>query len=167
MSLLCEGAWSGYLIALSAIMRIQSQRILRPSSLEPDFCLADGRGSIQGKIGQKLHDARQSGKAVELDYEPLQALAGMLVDPKFVDRRAPLKGLIGGGPQVAKVYPYLRTMHYAVEWEVGSKSVNVLKGRVIADFEIITTLGINPFTGEVHRPVRGPTEPSLEMTSLG
>jgi hypothetical protein len=120
---------------------------------------------VEELIGKKLHAAREAGKEVELDYEPLQALAGMLVDPKFVDRRAPLKGLIGGGPQVAKVYPYLRTMHYAVEWQVGPKTVYVLKGRVVADFEIITTLGINPFTGELRRPETGPEQPSNETKS--
>ena len=103
----------------------------------------------------KIAEAQINGASVILDYEPLAALANMLIDPKYTNRKSELKGLIGGGPQVMKVYPYLRTLTYAVEWDHKGKFGYVLRGRVIADFEIFTVPGIDPFTGEVRRPVRG------------
>jgi hypothetical protein len=103
----------------------------------------------------KIAEAQINGASVILDYEPLAALANMLIDPKYTNRKSELKGLIGGGPQVMKVYPYLRTLTYAVERDHKGKFGYVLRGRVIADFEIFTVPGIDPFTGEVRRPVRG------------
>jgi len=79
----------------------------------------------------------------------------MLADPDFTDRRRELKGLIGGGPQMIKVYPFLRTMTYAVEWDYNGKFTYVLRGRVIAQYELFTVPGICPFTGKVRKPVRG------------
>lgn len=58
----------------------------------------------------KIAEAQINGASVILDYEPLAALANMLIDPKYTNRKSELKGLIGGGPQVMKVYPYLRTL---------------------------------------------------------
>ena len=65
-------------------------------------------------------------------------LADMLSNPDYTDRKGELKGLIGGGPQVMKVYPYLRTLTYAVEWIHKGKFVYVLKGRVMQHYERFT-----------------------------
>jgi hypothetical protein len=46
-------------------------------------------------------------------------------------------------------------VNFAVEWDIGPKFVYSIKGRVIADFELFTIPGLDPFTGEVRRPVRG------------
>ena len=62
---------------------------------------------------------------IPLNYEPLQVLSEMLADPTYTDRRLEERGLIGGGPQVVKVYPFMRTMHYAVAWKVGEKLLSL------------------------------------------
>ncbi|TXM62360.1 hypothetical protein [Methylobacterium sp. WL120] len=120
--------------------------------------IGDYTGELFKRIGDKLEDkitrARTENTAVLLDYEPLVVLAEMLSDPEFTDRRKERRGAIGGGPQVTKVYPFLRTMSYAVEWDVGGKFVYVLKGRVISDFELFTVPGLNPFDGSVRKPVK-------------
>jgi hypothetical protein len=127
---------------------------------------------LRGRLAAQIKAVLANGEPVKLDYEPLTILAEMLSDPRFTDRKQELRGLIGGAPQVTKVYPFLRTMNYAVEWDVGSKFVYSIKGRVIADFELFTVPGLNPFTGEVRRPVRGrddepPYDPDSVRTALG
>ena len=113
------------------------------------------RRRLRYLLKDKIEKAQSAGSAVTLDYEPLATLADMLVDPDYTDRNRELKGLIGGGPQLMKVYPYLRTLTYAGEWDHKGKFVYVLKGRVIADYEVFTVPGIDPFTGQVRKPVRG------------
>jgi hypothetical protein len=121
------------------------------------------RTALEGKI-EKL----EGEGPVRLNYEPLQVLAGMLANPEYTDRARELRGLIGGGPQVVKVYPFMRTMHYAVEWNDGKKPAFIIKGRAIADFEVIDALSINPATGIVARPrrnkgLRDRTDPNLDF----
>jgi hypothetical protein len=116
---------------------------------------ADFMRRLRYLLNDKIEEAQNAGATVTLNYEPLAALADMLVDPDYTDRKRELKGLIGGGPQVMKVYPYLRTLTYAVEWDHKGKFVYVLKGRVIAAYELFTVPGIDPFTGQVRKPVRG------------
>lgn len=116
----------------------------------PDFLT-----KLSHKLGALTKVVLETGEPMKLDFEPLTVLAEMLSDPCFTDRKRELKGLIGGAPQVTKVYPFLRTMNYAVEWDNGPKFVYAIKGRVIADFELFTVPGLNPFTGEVRKPIRG------------
>lgn len=96
------------------------------------------------------------GKAVSpaLDYEPLQALASMLADKSYTDRVQGGKGAIGGAPQLTKVYPFLRTMHFGVRWFQEGELRTVMKGRVLGSFEIITTPIIDPLTLEVTLPLQ-------------
>ena len=118
--------------------------------------IGDYRGDFMRHLRHRLDNQLENvGAAVTLNYEPLATLADMLADPDYTDRNRELKGLIGGGPQVMKVYPYLRTLTYAVEWDHRGKFGYVLRGRVIADYEIFSVPGIDPFTGEVRKPVRG------------
>jgi hypothetical protein len=113
------------------------------------------QATLRGKLGAEIKVAKENGEPMKLNHEPLTVLAEMLRDPKLTDRTPELKGKIGGAPQVTKVYPFLRTVHFAVGWEVGPKFVYSIKGRVIADFELFTVPGLDPFTGEVRQPVRG------------
>jgi hypothetical protein len=113
------------------------------------------QAALRGKLGAEIKVAKESGDPMKLNYEPLTVLAEMLRDPKFTDRSQKLKGKIGGAPQVTKVYPFLRTVNFAVEWDEGPKFVYSIKGRVIGDYELFTVPGLNPFTGEVRQPVRG------------
>ena len=113
------------------------------------------QAALRDKLGAEIKVVKENGVPMMLNYEPLTVLAEMLRDPKFTDRKQELKGKIGGAPQVTKVYPFLRTVNFAVEWDVGPKFVYSIKGRVIANFELFTVPGLDPFTGEVGRPVRG------------
>lgn len=113
------------------------------------------QAALRGRLSSEIKAAKVNGEPIKLNYEPLTVLAEMLRDPKFTDRKQELKGAIGGAPQVTKVYPFLRTVNLAVEWEVGSKFVYSIQGRVIADFELFTVPGLDPFTGESRPPIRG------------
>ena len=77
----------------------------------------------------------------------------MLSDPIYTNRRSDLKGLIGGSPQVAKVYPFSRTLFFAVEWMKAGKLVHTIKGRVVAEYENFGVLSLDPFTGTTRRPL--------------
>jgi hypothetical protein len=138
------GVWSAL-----GLLRSNPAQVAFVGDYIPDFLKM-----LRGRLGAQIKMVLENGEPVKLDYEPLTILAEMLSDPRFTDRKQELRGLIGGAPQVTKVYPFLRTMNYAVEWDVGSKFVYSIKGRVIADFELFTIPGLNPFTGEVRRPVR-------------
>lgn len=113
--------------------------------------------ALKARTAQGAKQAEANGEPLKFDFEPLTVLSTMLSDPKFTSRSLdqPLGGRIGGAPQVAAVYPFLRTRHFAVEWDIGEKFVYSIKGRVIADFELFTNPGMDPFTGEVRAPVRG------------
>jgi hypothetical protein len=120
--------------------------------------IGDYQPEFMQRLRHLLHDKiekQDTGERLSLDYEPLAALAEMLADPDYTDRKRDLKGLIGGGPQVMKVYPFLRTLTYAVEWDHKGKFGYVLRGRVIAQYELFTVPGIDPFTGQIRKPVRG------------
>ncbi len=157
------GVWS----ALS-LPRTHPVQIAFVGDYIPDFLRI-----LRDRLASQIKSAPVAGEAVKLNYEPLAILAEMLSNPRFTDRKQDLKGLIGGAPQVTKVYPFLRTMNYAIEWQVRSKFVYAIKGRMIADFELFTVPGLNPFTGEVRRPVRGRDEDELSpdgdsvMSALG
>lgn len=112
------------------------------------------------KIDGKIKNARQDQSLVRLDYEPLNALADMLVDPKFTERRGSRKGAIGGSPQITKIYPFMRTMNYAVEWKKEGKINYTVKGRTISDFEIFSVPTIDPFTGVTKNHNQTPTNNS-------
>jgi len=113
------------------------------------------QAALRNKLNAEIKVAKANGEPMRLNHEPLTVLAEMLRDPKFTDRKQELNGKIGGAPQVTKVYPFLRTMNFAVEWDIGPKFVYAIKGRVIADFELFTVPGLDPFTGEVRQPMRG------------
>lgn len=66
----------------------------------------------------------------KLDYEPLEALYEMLQMEKFTDRRKGVlykdnngqdvkSGLIGGAPQLVKVYPFMRAVQIGIRDEHG------------------------------------------------
>ena len=110
---------------------------------------------LESKTFSKIEKAQSEEGLVKLDYEPLTVLSEMLTDPTLTDRKELRKGAIGGGPQVIKVYSFMRTMSYAVEWRVASKPSHVIKGRVISEFEVFSVPVLDPFTGTVRdRPTR-------------
>lgn len=96
------------------------------------------QAALRDKLAAEIKVAKENGEPMKLNHEPLTVLAEMLRDPKFTDRKQELAGKIGGAPQVTKVYPFRRTVNFAVEWDVGPKFVYSIKGRVIADYELFT-----------------------------
>lgn len=130
-----------------------------PSSNPVEFAMIgdyreDYHTLLRSLVKTKVALCKNHGIKLDFDYEPLACLATMLRDDEFVDRRRGRSGAIGGAPQVCKVYPFLRTMSYAVEWNIGEKFVYSIKGRIIPDFENFTFPGIDPFTGAVKAAVK-------------
>jgi hypothetical protein len=128
--------------------------VTRGQAADFGFC-GDYGGVFLTKMKAQLKaqtDAVASGKAkrIDLDYEPLQVLASMLRDPQFTDRRLRAKGLIGGAPQVLKIYPFARSVHYAVEWPAAGAGEITLRGRRLAKFEKPNALAIDPDTGTAY-----------------
>jgi len=127
-----------------------------PTSAAPIRVIGDYihefQAALRDKLGAEIKIAKENGEPMNLNYEPLTTLAEMLRDPKFTDRGQELKGKIGGAPQVTKVYPYLRTVNFAVEWDIGPKFVYSIKGRVIADFELFTIPGLDRSRGRSGSP---------------
>lgn len=103
---------------------------------------------------QKANLATGRSKRLALDYEPLQVLTDMLSNTKFTSRSKPLRGLIGGAPQVLKIYPFARSVHYAIEWPVRGTRVVTLRGRSLAHFEKPSALAIDPTTGASYQIVK-------------
>jgi hypothetical protein len=127
------------------------------------------QAALRDKLGSEVKVAKVNGESMKLNHEPLTVLAEMLRDPKFTDRKKEGSGKIGGAPQVTKVYPFLRTVNFAVEWDVGPKFVYSIKGRVIADYELFTVPGLDPFTGVTRPPVRGrasDNEPLIVLSNI-
>lgn len=119
--------------------------------------IGDYRSEFNQRLCQQLGPKIAAYKAGEntnlvLNYEPLQVLSEMLRDPAFTDRRSGLRGLIGGAPQVMKIYPFMRTLNYAVEWQVGDRKVMAMKGRQLGGFERVTAQIIDPLTGQTRSP---------------
>lgn len=129
------------------------------------FEQTDGKPSPRyAVIGDYIEDFRSTteairashGKAesVDLDYEPLQGLAAMLSDTSFTDRVKGGKGAIGGAPQLTKIYPFLRTVHFGVRWFHEGQERTAINGRILSSFEILTTPIIDPLTLTVTLPMQ-------------
>jgi len=74
------------------------------------------------------------------DMEPLEILRDMLRDDSF--------DLIGGSPQVAKVYKYSNSRPYGVFWPNRSSGCVSIGGRPLLDYELSEYLILDPDTME-------------------
>lgn len=70
------------------------------------------------------------------DMEPLEVLRDMLRNERFTNRRLAEKGLIGGAPQVVKIYPHPNTLPIAVYW--GDRPDIHIFGRRLLPYEKTT-----------------------------
>lgn len=95
-----------------------------------------------------------------LDMEPFSALAAMLEEPRYTDRRQTLKGVIGGAPQLLKVYPFYRTIEFGVHWPDNTSGKLFLNGREVFDFEKITLPALDAKTLEARYPLEAISQPS-------
>lgn len=110
-------------------------------------------GDIPHQYYEKLGRHIDYSTAERFDMEPFCALASMLSDPTFIDRRADLKGVIGGAPQLLKVYPFFRTVEFGVQWPDSTSGKLFLNGREVFDFEKIQLPQIDARTLEVRYPL--------------
>lgn len=119
------------------------------------------KGSRQfGMIGDIAHQYFQElgrhidfANAKRFDMEPFSALANMLGDPAFTCRRGDHGGVIGGAPQLLKVYPFFRTVEFGVHWPGSASGKLFLNGREVFDFEKIQLPQIDARTLEVRYPL--------------
>lgn len=116
--------------------------------------LPEFHAALRAKLIDEITIAEAFGRPLKLNYQPLDTLSTMLLQNKFTKRGKGHAGKIGGAPQVVAVYPFLRTRYFAVEWDIEGKFVYAIKGRIIADFELFSGPGLNPFTGDKTLPVR-------------
>jgi hypothetical protein len=104
------------------------------------------------RFDEKVKERRilQSKK---LDFEPLEVLTSMLEDDKFTDRNGALKGVIGGPPQVMKIYPFMRTVNFGIYWNVGNVRKVTSRGRVLGEYELTLLPILDPKTLETTLPL--------------
>lgn len=110
-------------------------------------------GDIAHHYFEELGRHINFAKATRLDMEPFSALASMLGDPAFSDRRGAHSGVIGGAPQMLKVYPFFRTVEFGVHWPDCASGKLFLNGREVFDFEKIQLPQIDARTLEVRYPL--------------
>ena len=119
------------------------------------------RGCRQfGMIGDLAHHYYQElGKQVDyasadrLDMEPFSALSAMLTDPTFTDRRGEHGGVIGGAPQMLKVYPFYRTVEFGIHWPDVASGKLYLNGREVFEFEKIQLPALDARSLQVRYPL--------------
>jgi len=128
-----------------------------------------GRFAMIGDLKHNYYDALQSlmpaGKTT-FDMEPFSALCEMLGDIRYVDRFQEARGPIGGAPQLLKIYPFLRTVEFAIRWPNHLNGKLYLNGRETFEYEKIHVPHINAddlniFYPLVEIPGRNPYEARL------
>ena len=77
------------------------------------------------------------------DMEPFEVLVDILLDKKFTDRRAESGGLVGGSPQLVKIYRYCSVLPFAVRWENPIPRIHLF-GRPLLHYEKTTLPIIDP-----------------------
>jgi hypothetical protein len=112
----------------------------------PDFLT-----SLEAKLAPQRSTLSPTARLV-LDVEPLQTLSEMLRDAAYTDRTHSNGSLIGGSPQVLKVYPFARTDQFAVEWLESGRKVLTSRGRRLAHYERASSVMIDPDTGATFQP---------------
>lgn len=133
--------------------RMAKGRIAAIGDYLPEF-----HAALRAHMADEIRTSEAFARPLKFDYQPLSVLSGMLLQAKFTRRGRGHAGKIGGAPQVVAVYPFLRTRHFAVEWDIEEQFVYAIKGRIIANFEHFSGSGINPFTGKKALPVRVRTD---------
>jgi len=91
--------------------------------------------------------------ATRFDMEPFCALSSMLGNLVYTDRRQNLRGVIGGAPQLLKVYPFYRIIEFGVHWPDAETGKLYLNGRRVFDFEKIQLPQLDARTLEISYPL--------------
>lgn len=111
------GAWGG-------------QRLVSPERGKRIAVVGDYVGEFKDKLRAILASKGRLGVG-GFDMEPLEVLTEMLADNAFTRRTTQNTGLIGGAPQLVKVYRYGSALPFAVAWQ-GNR---YLFGRKLLSFE--------------------------------
>lgn len=95
-----------------------------------------------------LNLLRERGKLEDgnFDMEPFEVLRDLLLEE---DEQYPL---IGGAPQLVKVYKHMNVLPFAVKWKVNDEETTSLFGRPLLDFEKSSHPIIDPITLRVEKP---------------
>jgi len=95
------------------------------------------------KLKNKLN---AKNKLVEgfFDMEPFETLIEML-------REKDDNSLIGGAPQLLKVYKHLNRVPFGVKWQTNEKEFTALLGRPLQDYELTSYTIINPDTMHIEK----------------
>ncbi|WP_337996421.1 hypothetical protein [Oleispirillum naphthae] len=120
-------------------------------------------GDLQHQYYQELGQHIDYGSADRINMEPFCALNSMLNNPVYTDRRRDLKGVIGGAPQLLKVYPFFRTIEFAVHWPDATSGRLFLNGREVFDFEKIQLPQLDARTLDARYPLENLAQAS-ELT---
>lgn len=112
--------------------------------------VGDYKDDFMSKLRSML---RERGRLTSggFDMEPFEVLSGMLRDQAFTKRTIQATGLIGGSPQIAKVYQYGSSIPFAVNW--GHPVRSFLLGRRLLPFEKTLYPIIDAETLEVRYPM--------------
>lgn len=94
------------------------------------------------------------------DMEPFEVLRDMIRSGEYP--------LIGGAPQVFKIYEFLNTQPYAVVWPQRSEGTVTLLGRPLLPYERTSSMVLDPDTLETHQQppaIAMPQEPTATTTT--
>lgn len=96
---------------------------------------------------------RSRGKLTTMgfDMEPFEVLRDMIRDGRHP--------LIGGAPQVLKIYEFMNLQPYAVYWPDRASGSITLLGRPLLPYEATSRLVLDPDTLKTHIPVRTDVSP--------
>jgi hypothetical protein len=106
------------------------QRMVAPERGKRIAAVGDHISAFKAKLRDLLNSRGRLGVG-GFGMEPLEVLSDMLGDNSFTQRTTQGTGLIGGAPQLVKIYRYGAALSFAVEWREG----RYLLGRKLLPFE--------------------------------
>ena len=115
------------------------------------FCMV---GDLRHQYMSELGELLDIDSAESFDMEPLTALCNMLSNPAYTDRHREHRGVIGGAPQILKVYPFLRSVEFGAHWPSRPKGRLYLSGREVFDYEKLSIPQIDCESLEVFYPLQ-------------
>jgi hypothetical protein len=110
-------------------------------------------GDLRHKYIQIVYESTKNRRFTRFDMEPFQALVSMLSDETYVNRKNEFRGVIGGAPQLLKLYPFLRAVDFAVYWPNKSQGRLYVNGRATFDYEKIHVPHLDASTLELYYPL--------------
>ena len=122
------------------IERFVSSEIRKWSGIKSNrvvFFIGNYHPEFRDRLRQLLKAKRKLVRG-SFDMEPFEVLRDMIKPDNFE--------LIGGPPQLLKVYEHMNRTPISVKWAVGDDTVNTLLGRPLQDYESSNYPVIDPDT---------------------